>query len=132
LSLVASRLIGELARWMKNPRDQLLYSRSARDLISICKKYPELVVEITSQRSILAEVPKGQGSLEVALDRERRDLIRANESRLALYSQAAKKWRSHWQSIEKRIHDMTLADAHGIIVKEAETILPFNLDETHA
>jgi len=38
-------VIGEIARLMKSPRDQLLYSRSARDIITLANKYPHLVME---------------------------------------------------------------------------------------
>ena len=76
-------VIGELARLMDKPRDQLLYSRSARDLIKISQSHPTLVRELGPARPLLNEIERGRTRLEQALDAERRALIHANEQRLA-------------------------------------------------
>ena len=82
-------VIGELARLMADPADQLLYSRSARDLARLAHDQPTLVPQLTEARPVLAEIAKGIDGLEAALDAERRDLIHANERRLAAYLQAS-------------------------------------------
>src|SRR5262245_26563002 len=72
-------VIGELARFMTDPRSQLLYSRSSRDLIELASKHPEALAEAVRDRPILARIDEGREVLEEALDRERRLLMRINE-----------------------------------------------------
>ena len=60
-------VIGELARLMKAPREQLLYSRSARDLISLAEKYPQLIKDVAKQRPLLEKYSQGREKLEELL-----------------------------------------------------------------
>lgn len=118
-------VIGELARLMQEPRDQLLYSRSARDLIQVSQSYPQLVRELVPVRPLLNEIAKGRTRLEEALDAERRALIHANEQRLARYREAAEPWAANWPAIERDISDSSLLRAHEIVVGRALELLPF-------
>jgi len=117
-------VIGELARAMVNARDQLLYSRSARDLIELAHRKPKLVPQLSKQRPVLRQVAAGQRRLEAALDAERRRLIRANEARLAAYEEAAQGWAAAWSQIEREIGKRGLLNAHAMFVKRAEIVLP--------
>jgi len=47
-------VIGELARLMESPADQLRFSRSAYDLCRLCRDPPELAAELAEERSLLA------------------------------------------------------------------------------
>ena len=118
-------VIGELARRMNNPAQQLLYSRSARDLMEMAQRYPDLVKELLEKRPVLKLIPEGLNRLEEALDKERRNLIHANEARLAEYMQAAVRWSTIWPEIEKRMRACSLPEAHELMVKSAEGVLPF-------
>ena len=118
-------VIGELARLMKSPREQLLYSRSARDLLALTQAHPELASELSDQRPLLCETVAGQARLEEALDAERRTLIHANEQRLARYREASKAWATAWSGVEKEIGNLWLAAAHEIVVARALELLPF-------
>jgi len=118
-------VIGELARLLDNPRDQFLFSRSARDLTLLAAQYPELVRDLSSARPVLASVSQGADALESALDAERRRLIHANEDRLQNYLDAAAAWREAWPGIEAETEGLSLEDAHRAIVRRAENILPF-------
>jgi len=118
-------VIGELARLMKSPREQLLYSRSARDLLALTQAHPELASELSDQRPLLRETVAGQARLEEALDAERRTLIHANEQRLARYREASKAWATAWSGVEKEIGNLWLAAAHEIVVARALELLPF-------
>lgn len=118
-------VIGELARRMTDLRQQLLYSRSARDLIDLAKNYHDLVEELEGKRPVLEVIPKGRYRLEEALDNERRKLIHANEERLARYIQASESWAALWPELEQEIRDVSLPEAHGIIINRADGILPF-------
>jgi len=120
-------VIGELARLMIDPKDQFLYSRSARDLIFLSEKYPDLIAELGNQRQVLKKISEGENKLEEALDAERRDFIHANEKRLEMYMKAAEKWLSLWPEIQKEIEGLPLLESHKIIVKKAEGILPFRV-----
>lgn len=122
-------IIGEIARLMKTPRLQLLYSRSARDIINLAKKYPDLAMELAKKRPLLVKFSAGKEKLEELLDAERRALIHANENRLALYLKAAEKWTVLWPAVEKEISGKPLFDAHRYMVQQAEGVLPFTLQK---
>jgi hypothetical protein len=44
---------------------------------------------------------------------------------LALYLRTAEKWTAKWPSIEKKLSNMPILDAHRMLTKEAEGVLPF-------
>lgn len=117
-------VIGELARRMSEPRDQLLYSRSARDILALAQRFPALVSELSAARPLLAHVEKGRAALETALDAERRTLIRRNEDRLRAYLDAAQAWRAAWPEVERQTSGMALTQAHAVVVRRAEGLLP--------
>ena len=119
-------IIGDLARLMKAPRDQLLYSRSARDLMTIARKHSDLATDLAKIRPVLAKIPEGKEILEKELDAERRELIRMNEKRLETYMKAAVEWSAIWPSVEKEISGRPLMEAHKIITDRADGILPFH------
>lgn len=118
-------VVGELARLMSDPRSQLLYSRSSRDLIKLAGEHPEALAEVARQRPLLARVSEGREILEEALDRERRALIRANEERLARYLAASEDWAKVWPDVQRQIEGLPLSDAHRLMVSRAEGVLPF-------
>jgi hypothetical protein len=118
-------VIGELARLFSDPKEQLLYSRSANDIISLSNQYPNIVVELITERPLLAKVNEGIEHLEEALDSERRKLIHLNEARLRKYLDAADKWQNVWPKIKEEISELNLIDAHHIIKDRANGILPF-------
>jgi hypothetical protein len=118
-------VVGELARLMADPRSQLLYSRSSRDLIQLAGEHPEALAEVIRQRPLLARIAEGREALEEALDRERRVLIRANEERLARYRAAAEAWAEIWPDVQRQIEGLSLPDAHRLVTSRAERILPF-------
>lgn len=118
-------VIGELARRMSDPRSQLLYSRSSRDLIRLAREHPEALAEVLPKRPLLARVPEGRDALEEALDRERRALMRADEERLARYREAAEPWAALWPEVAREIAGLPLQAAHRIVTSRAEGVLPF-------
>ena len=111
---------------MSDPRDQLLYSRSARDLIALAEKHPMFISELKVQRPVLEKISEGRDKLEEALDAERRSLIHANEERLRIYMEASLKWSAIWQDVEKETEGISLLKAHEIVVRRAKDILPFH------
>jgi hypothetical protein len=119
-------VIGELARRMNRVQDQFLYSRSARDLISLSEEHPGIPEKLAAKRPILRSIPKGLDRLEEALDKERRNLIHANEARLAVYNRAMKRWSEIWPDLEKRMRACSLPEAHELMVKSCEGIMQFN------
>lgn len=118
-------VIGELARRMRDPAAQLLFSRSSRDLIRLADDHPDALVEAMSRRPLLARVADGRDALDEALDRERRALMRADEARLARYRAAAGAWASVWPDVSRKIADLPLHEAHRIVTSQAEGVLPF-------
>jgi len=111
---------------MAEVEDQILYSRSARDLMGIGEQHPDLMAKLTEQRTLLGVVSEGRDRLEEALDAERRALIRANETRLEAYNNAAEKWRSAWPDVAGEISGLSRLDAHHIVVERADGVLPMN------
>lgn len=116
-------VIGELARRM-NPRQQMLFGRSARDLLELAAQHPGLALEMGEQRPALKYLRAGRDALEAALDAERRALMRANEERLAAYVAAARPWYEGWPVLEKRIVGLPLRQAHQEVVRAAQGVLP--------
>jgi hypothetical protein len=117
-------VIGELARLLPDPRDRLLYSRSARDLIELQREHPDLATEMTKTRALLAHVSSGREKLEEALDAERRSSMRTNEERLEAYRLAARALAKDWLRLSTRMEGRSLLEAHRIFVEAATPILP--------
>jgi hypothetical protein len=118
-------VVGELARRMNDPRAQLLYSRSSRDLAELAARHSSLVAELAVERPLLARIGSGRDELEEALDRERRALMRANEERLLGYEQAAAAWGRSWISVADEVADLPLREAHARVLARADGVLPF-------
>ncbi len=110
--------------------EKLRYSRSARDISELARTYPDIAANLKEQRPALASIPKGIDALEAALDAERRQMIRADERRLAAYMEASEKWRAVWPEVSTAIKNKPLAAAHLEIVLNAESILPFSVPES--
>jgi hypothetical protein len=122
-------ILGDLARLMPTVAGQLLYSRSARDLARLGAEQPDQARRLASQRPLLARLDQPLAALEAALDAERRELIHANEARLAAYLQAAEHWRELWPEVQREVADMPLPQAHETVVRRAEGVLPFRVEE---
>jgi hypothetical protein len=121
-------VIGELARRLDDPRSELRYSRSSRDLIRLAEEHPDALSEVLPQRPVLARVAEGRDALEEALDHERRVLMREDEERLARYADASAPWRALWPEVAREIADRPLPEAHRIVIARAEGVLPFELE----
>jgi len=89
----------------------------------------EFMHDFWDKRPALKAAPEGRDALEAALDAERREAIRANEERLERYSNAATDWATAWPRIRAQIANLPLAEAHRIVVAEAEGVLPFAPEE---
>jgi hypothetical protein len=120
-------VIGELARIMAEPRDQLLYSRSALDLKELAEAHPDLARRLAKQRPLLDEISAGRERMEEALDRERRQLIRADERRLEAYRHASRDWAAAWAELERETSGLALPEVHAILVERARKLLPSQL-----
>jgi hypothetical protein len=118
-------VIGELARQMTDLDAQILYSRSARDLMRLASEQPEQVKAFAKQRPALLAMEQGREALEAALDAERRRLIHANEERLAGYMASAERWAEQWPRLIKELRTLPLAEAHRRMVECAQDWLPF-------
>lgn len=121
-------VVGELARLIPDPADRLRFSRSARDLLAMAVQYPDLVQAITSERPALAAIAAGRDALETALDAERRQLMRANEARLARYEAAAGAWAAAWPSLQRSLAGLPLLEAHAAVTAAAERCLPCQVE----
>jgi len=120
-------VIGELARLLSDPKEQLLASRSARDIVALGARHPRLLEDLARERPLLAAAARGEEALERALDAERRALVHANERRLARYAAAAEAWAAAWPATAHAIAGMPLEEAHEAIVARALGVLPFSV-----
>lgn len=118
-------VIGELARKRPSGR-QLIYGRSARDLITSASENPEAARRLEIERPLLRLALLGErDALEEALDKERRLLMRNDENRLAAYTEAAREWQAQWPSLHASLQGIPLNDVHLKILQAAEGVLPF-------
>jgi hypothetical protein len=124
-------VIGELARLMSSVRHQLLYSRSARDLLQLSERYPEQTAALIEARPLLRSVCEGRHRLEEALDAERRQSIRANEHRLLAYQRASQPWADRWLPLSRQVASMPLLEAHRFLVEQARSVLPGQVGGEH-
>lgn len=123
-------VVGELARAMPEPLDQIRFSRSAKDLIALSERYPDLVAKVRQVRPALDGIAGGREALEEALDKERRSLMRVNEARLAGYQRSGKAWAGGWTRLAESMARLPLRDAHALMVERALGVLPFGPDGT--
>ncbi len=121
-------VIGELARLMTDPREQLLYSRSARDLLELARRHPDLLRELAPRRALLGQIGPDREAVETALDSERRSLMRANELRLQAYRSASQRWAEAWPDLERRTAGLPLPAAHAVLAARAKDLLPTRVD----
>jgi hypothetical protein len=117
-------VIGELARQLDNPEQQLLYSRSARDILDLVARHPGLVDALVERRPALRAVAGGRDALEEALDRERRQLMRVDEERMDSYMAAARPWADAWLETQRGMAGLPLKKAHALMVDRATVLLP--------
>lgn len=116
--------IGELARLLEDPGMALRYSRSARDILELSVRHPELLAAARQDRPCLVAVGEGREALAAALDAERRSLMIRNEERLERYEQAARDWAAVWPTVQKEIEDLPLPEAHARMLAAATGCLP--------
>jgi hypothetical protein len=118
-------VVGELARLLTDPAEQLLFSRSARDIMGLAQHDPDLVATLVPRRPALGAVQAGLDELERALDAERRDLIHQNERRLAGYLEAARAWSLRWPELARTTDTLPLLESHQVLASAAAGVLPF-------
>ena len=98
---------------------------SAIGIRALAEQYPDRVQRLAERRPVLRVVGQGREVLEAALDAERRQLIRANEERLARYMEAAEPWAAIWPTLTREMQGLGLSEAHRLMVQRAKTVLPF-------
>lgn len=125
-------VIGELARLLADPRQQLLASRSAQDLMALAGDHAALARELEEERPVLQSVREGIAELEAALDAERRALIHANERRLGAFLEATEEWSSIWPEVQREVAGLPLLEAHRRITDRAAGVLPVRIEGREA
>jgi len=116
--------IGELARRMSDPRDRLLYSRSADDLIELARVEPTLARALVAERPLLARIGAGRRPLAEAIQLEMLDLMERDERRLAAYREASTAWAEIWPALAREIEGLSLPAAHARLTERAAGVLP--------
>ncbi len=119
-------VIGELARRMGDRRLELLYSRSARDLMQLAEEHRSAFTRAAAERPLLSRIERGRQEAEIErlLDQERQDLMRQNQERFARYRSAARAWRREWPRLSKELAGRPLTQAHEMMVARAAELLP--------
>jgi hypothetical protein len=116
--------VGELARLLNDPKDQMRCSRSAHDLIALDAAHPALALQLSAERPALQAVPAGLQALREALDRERREAMDADDRRIRSYIAAASGLEQAWPEVRSLTAGRPLPEAHSILVDWAERCLP--------
>ncbi|MBK7874555.1 MAG: hypothetical protein IPJ77_02180 [Planctomycetes bacterium] len=116
--------IGELARLMTDPRDQLRYSRSPNDLLELARLHPALVRELAAERPLLARISEGRRALAEAIQFEMLDFMEANEQRIRTYLRASEAWKRAWPELERELAALELQAAHARVLERARQLLP--------
>lgn len=117
-------IVGELARLMTDPSQQIRHSRSARDLIELTTRHPALAASLATERPALREASRGLEALRMELERERFAAMDADAARVRRYLVSAGSWEKEWPRVEDRIRGLPLRAAHRIVVESAERCLP--------
>ena len=118
-------VIGELARLIGEPREQLLASRSADDLIALAARHAPDVRELVERRPLLRHATAGdRAALERALDAERRAFMAADVARLQRYATAAARWAAAWPELQRDVASLPLDAQHARLVTAASDLLP--------
>src|SRR5262249_52673963 len=120
--------IGELARLMPDPRDRLLFSRSADDLIELARAHADLARALVPQRPLLARIDAGRRALGEARQLEMLDLIELNERRLAAYRPASATWADVWPPLSRELERVPLREAHARVLAAAADVLPTRVE----
>ncbi len=121
-------VIGELARRLTDPAQQLRVSRSADDLLDLAAHDPELAKHLANERPLLTLALDGRRSaVEEALDAERRRLMQADVSRVTRYLAAAAPFASGWTGLQRVLAGAPLREQHERIVEAALATLPFEV-----
>lgn len=117
-------IVGELARLLTDPADQMRYSRSAKDLLALAAAHPELVVPMVRERPALAALSDGLDRLRIELERERFAAMDADAQRVQRYLAAAAGLQSVWPELERKMAELPLQRAHRLLVDSASACLP--------
>lgn len=120
--------IGELARRMPSPRDRLLFSRSADDLIELARVHPGLLPAASAERPLLARIGAGRQALAEALQLEMLDLMESDERRLSAYREASSAWAAGWPAHSRELDRCPLLEAHSTMVERAAGLLPERIE----
>jgi hypothetical protein len=123
-------IVGELARLLTEPRDQLLHSRSARDLLELARAHPALAAEVQRLRPALRTLPRGLDELRLELERERFAAMDADQQRMRSYLQATARFEQHWAELARRTAGLPLRPAHALVVESAHRWLPTDPNAT--
>lgn len=121
-------IIGEIVRTLTDEAAILSFSQSARDLLELLGQKPELKSSLIKYRPQLASIDltSNEAELEIrlALERERYEQMQENLRRINSYREASTAWAKLWPKLEKQIRNVNLLQAHEILIKEAENVLP--------
>jgi len=89
------------------------------------EKDPVAWTKAEKTREALRAATGGRESLETALDRERRRLMRANEIRLERYERAAAGWAAIWPRVNRQNSNLPLSISYRNLIAAAEGVLPY-------
>lgn len=117
-------IVGELARLLPGVHDQLLHSRSARDLLDLARSHPEETRQAAHLRPALHALELGLDEVRIALERERFAAMDADSARIRAYLAASTRFAAAWSDVDARCEGLALSSAHEIMVASAERWLP--------
>ena len=123
-------IVGQLARLLTDPMEQLLCSRSARDLIALAAAHPQQLESATRQRPALQSLGLGFDELRLALERERFAAMDLDAARIRAFVAATRDLERMWPELDRRTQGLPLRAAHTLVVESAERWLPNQVQGT--
>lgn len=116
--------VGELARLVDSDRERFLLSQSARDLLDLARRHPDLARELAPERAAIAAISRGEQAVEEQIDRERRQRMAEDRSRIEAYVRASADFARCWALEQSRLTGLPLRRSHALVVDWAATCLP--------
>lgn len=121
-------VIGELARTLSSPREQILHSRSAHDLLALRTSHPELCRELAGERPAPRAIGQGLPALRLAPGEERFAAMDADDRRSRSYLDASRALAAEWPSLQARSVGIPLRQFHERLATLARACLPTTPD----
>ncbi len=117
-------IIGALAQRLDDPASQLLFSQSIDTLAHLVGTQVALARSLADQRPLLQTAIDHPERIRLQLNEERFEHQERDRRRMRAFAEAIQPWAQAWQALAPTISHLPLDQAHEIVVRAAEPLLP--------